>query len=178
MKVILFAALTLAGTASQAVAGSSPAEVSFAALSITKDQGLRAIVSNVGAAPCPVQVSFFGADGSLIGNATTVQLKAGESTSVSASQSVKLVRATVSVIDVDDPANTCALKASIETFDLQTDVTFVSIPGEPIGSNRECTGSIVPPRRATRKNNGQRLAPRSTIPSGRNAKTSPPPKNL
>ena len=64
----------------------------FAAMSLTKDQGMRAIVSNVLApangthlAPCQVQVRFFGADGSLIGDATTVQLKAGESTSVSAS---------------------------------------------------------------------------------------------
>ena len=137
MKVILFAALTLAISAIQAT--SCPAEVDFAALSLSKDQGVRAVVSNVGTASCPVQVSFFGADGSLIGNATTVELKAGKSTSVSASKPEKLVRATLSSIDAVDPAQACALKASVETFDVQTGVTLVSIPGQPVDSHRECT---------------------------------------
>ena len=96
--------------------------------------------------------SFFGADGSLTGNPTTVQLKAGESTSASASQPPKLVRATVGISDAIDPARICELKASVEIFDVQTDMTFVSLPGESLSSNSECTGSIVPTPRATRKN--------------------------
>jgi hypothetical protein len=83
-------------------------------MSLVEGQGVRAIVSNVLAlangthlAPCQVQVSFFGADGSLIGKATTVLLKAGESTSVPASNPSKLVRSIVSIGDVVDPAK-CA----------------------------------------------------------------------
>jgi hypothetical protein len=170
MKVTLFAALTLAGTAGQAAAGPSFAEVNFAALSISKDQGVRAIVSNVGTAPCPVQVSFLDADGSSIGSATTVRLKAGESTSVSASRYAKLVRAAVSIIDVGDAAKACALKASIEAYDQQTDVTLVAIPGEFVGGNKEWTSSVAPPLRATRKNIVQPPAPLRTIPSGGNDK--------
>jgi hypothetical protein len=153
MRVALFAALILVSSPGHALTVSCSVQVvGFAALSITKDQGVRAIVSNVGAAPCPVQVSFFGADGSLIGNATTVQLKAGESTSASASQPPKLVRATVGISDAVDPARICELKASVEIFDVQTDMTFVSLPGESLSSNSECTGSIVPTPRSTRKN--------------------------
>jgi hypothetical protein len=87
--------------------------------------------------PCQVQVSFFGADGSLIGNATTVQLKAGESTSVPASQPSKLVRAVVSVGDVVDPAKLCALKTRVEIFDVQTGTTFVSVSGDSIGATAD-----------------------------------------
>ena len=146
MKEFLFAALTLAtmfSSTAQAneLAASPRAEGGrFAAMSLTNGQGLRAIVSNVIApsndaqlAPCQVQVSFIGADGSLLGNATRVQLKAGESTSVSASQPSKLVRAIVSVGDVADSAKVCALKTSVEIFDMQTGVTFVSVPGESTG---------------------------------------------
>jgi len=92
MKLILFSALALAmgSSASHAddLAASPQAKgARFAAMSLTKDQGLRAIISNVLApangtvlASCQVQVSFFDADGSAVGDATTVQLKAGEST--------------------------------------------------------------------------------------------------
>jgi len=85
VKAILFAALALAigSSASQAdqLAASPRAEgARFAAISLTKDRGARAIISNVlepatGAhpPPCPVQVSFFGADGSPVGDSTTVQ---------------------------------------------------------------------------------------------------------
>jgi hypothetical protein len=134
MKSILFAfALATGSSAGAAMAASPRADgAQFAAMSLTKDQGARAIISNVIAAadvthlaPCQVRVSFFGADGSMIGNTTTVQLKAGESTSVPASQPSKLVRATVSIGDVVDPAEVCALKTSIEIFDVQTGTTFV-----------------------------------------------------
>jgi hypothetical protein len=148
MKVILFATLTLAiGNLGQAVAlSASPrAEaVRFAAMSLTGGQGARAIVSNVLApangtelAPCQVQVSFFGADGSLIGKPTTAQLKAGESISVPASNPSKLVRVVVSISEVVDPAKVCALRTSVEIFDVQTGTTFVSVPGESIFSNSE-----------------------------------------
>jgi hypothetical protein len=182
MKIILFAALALAIGSSAAIAASPRAEgARFAAMSLTKDQGARATISNVLApangahlAPCQVRVSFFGADGSLIGNATTVQLKAGESTSVQASQPSKLVRATVSIGDVSDPAEVCALRTSVEIFDVQTGVTFVSVPGESIGSNSECSVSGPPALRATRKKVSGRKnsAPVETSPSlsGDNAK--------
>ena len=87
MKTAVFAALVLAIGSSAGQAGdlgpSHPADgVRFAAMSLTKDQGVRAIISNVLApgnsahlAPCQAQVSFFGADGSLIGNAMMVKLK-------------------------------------------------------------------------------------------------------
>ena len=164
MKIILFAAVAFAigSTAVQAeeLAASPRAEgARFAAMSLTDAQGARAIISNVLAtangthlAPCQVQVSFFGADGSLIGNATTVQLKAGESTSVPASHPSKLVRAVVSIGDVVDPAKVCALRTSVEIFDVQTDTTFVSVPGELIGSNSEGSVSVAPALVAARKN--------------------------
>jgi hypothetical protein len=119
----------------------------FAAVSLTNDQGARAIVSNVlvpadanRVTPCQVQVSFFGADGSLIGNAKTVQLKAGESTSVTASRPSNLVRAVVSIGDVVDSAKLCLLRTRIEIFDLQTGTTFVSVSGDSVGS--ECNASV------------------------------------
>ena len=142
MRAILFAAWAVAigisATRANELAASPRTQgARFAAVSLTKDQGVRAIISNVLApedgirlAPCPVQVSFFGADGSMIGKATTMQLKAGELTSVIASHPPKLVRAIVSTGDVVDPANACTLRTSIEIFDVQTDTTFVSVPGE------------------------------------------------
>jgi hypothetical protein len=64
-----------------------------------------------------------------------VQLKAGESTSVPASHPSKLVRAIVSIGDVVDPPKVCALRTSVETFDVQTGLTFVSVPGESTIAN-------------------------------------------
>jgi hypothetical protein len=156
MKIIVVAALGLATFSSASQAGELEASpraegARFAAMSLTKDQGVRAIISNVLAAnganlaPCQVQVSFFGADGSLIGDRATVQLKAGESASVPASRPSKLVRALVSIGEVVDPAKVCALRTSVEIFDVQTDTTFVSVPGESIGSISECSASAAPP---------------------------------
>jgi hypothetical protein len=152
MKIVLFAALTVIVVSSTGNADQLAAEgARFAAVSLITGQGARAIISNVLApekgadlAPCQVKVSFFGADGSPIGNATTVQLKAGESTSVSASQPSQLVRATVSVGEAVDPAKSCELRTRVEIFDVQTDTTFVSVPGESIGSNSECSLSFAP----------------------------------
>jgi len=125
-----------------------PAECAarFAAVSLTNDQGVRAVISNVKepyggrVTPCQVQVSFFGADGSLIGNATTEQLKAGESISIPASQPSKLVRAVVSIGGGVDPAKSCLLRTRIEIFDVQTGTTFVSVSGDSVGS--ECGASV------------------------------------
>jgi hypothetical protein len=91
-------------------------------------------------ADLPDQVSFFGADGSLIGNATTEQLKAGESISIPALQLSKLVRAVVSIGDVVDPTKSCLLKTRIEIFDVQTGTMFVSVSGDSVGS--ECSASV------------------------------------
>jgi hypothetical protein len=132
--------------------------VRFAAMSLTKDQGARVIVSNVlvpenGAhlLPCQVQVNFFGADGLPIGDPTTVQLKAGESTSVPAVHPSKLVRAIVSIDDVIDSSKVCTLKTRVEIFDVQTDITFVSVSGEAFGSNNECGVSTAGAPGAVRK---------------------------
>src|SRR5271156_6031103 len=102
MKAIPFATLAIAVGCSAAqaldVPTSRPISAQFAAVSITASQGVRAIISNTlltndaDLSACPVVVTFFGADGSLIGAATTVQLKPGESTSVPASAPTKLVR--------------------------------------------------------------------------------------
>jgi hypothetical protein len=160
MKTIIFAifaalGLAIGGSAGQAGELAALPRIEgarFAAMSLTKDQGMRAVVSNVVApangthlAPCQVQVRFFGADGSLIGDATTVQLKAGESTSVSASNPSKLLRARVNIGDVGDTAKLCLLKTSVEIFDVQTGMTFVSIPGESMdgSSERDLSASSV-----------------------------------
>jgi hypothetical protein len=137
----------------------------FAAMSLTNDQGMRAIVSNVKEAaygsrvtPCQVQVSFFGPDGLLIGDATTVQLKAGESTSIPASQPSKLVRPVVSIGDVVDPGKSCLLRTRIEIFDVQTGTTFVSVSGDSIGSECSARAGSGTLRRAPR-NTSRALPP-------------------
>jgi hypothetical protein len=183
MKEILFAALglaTICSSAAQAIEQVALPRAEggrFAAMSLTNGQGLRAIVSNVIApsndtqlAPCQVQVSFIRADGSLLGNATTVQLKAGESTSVSASQPSKLVRAIVSTGDVVDAAKVCALRTSVEIFDMQTGTTFVSVPGESTGIIGDCSVSVPPAHNIARKNIS---APAAIAPSP-SAGTTPP----
>lgn len=179
MKMIAFVALGLAigssaGQAEELAASLRAEGTRFAAMSLADGQGVRAIVSNVLArtsathlAPCQVQVSFFGADGSPIDSATTVQLNAGESTSVPASRPSKLVRATVSIGDVVDPANVCALRTSLEVFDVRTGTTFVTVPSEPVGSNSACSLSVAQPLGAARKNISDRgiFAPVATSSS-------------
>lgn len=161
--MIAFVALSLAVSSSagraEEIALSRAEGMRFAAMSLTSGQGVRAVVSNVllstgvaDLAPCNVQVSFFGADGSLIEKTTTVQLKAGELTSVPASNPPKLVRAAVS-IDAASPPNACALRTTLEVFDVQTGTTFVVVPSENIDSNNECNVSVVAqPLRAARRN--------------------------
>ena len=158
MKTVLLAAVVLAtlgrsaGQANELPATPGAEVVRFAAMSLSTGQSLRTVVSNVLAtanatqlAPCQVQISFFGADGSLIGTATAVQLKAGQSTAVSVSQPSKLVRARVSISDVADPATVCALMTSVEVFDLQTGTTFVTVPGEQTPVTSDCVVSSIAP---------------------------------
>ena len=174
MKITLFAALALvigssAGQAEELAASHRTEGARFAAMSLNDHMSLRAIVSNVLApvngtqlAPCQVQVSFIGADGSLIGDVTTMQLKPGESTSVPASHPSKLMRAIVSIGEVVDSAKVCALRTSVEIFDMQTGVTFVSVPGEPIGG---AAGENVSGRE-----NSEPVATTSSISGGRNSR--------
>jgi hypothetical protein len=156
MKRILLTVLVLviggsAARSDELSASSRTGDTRFVAMSLSDGQGVRAVVSNVLAptngahlTPCRVQVSFFNADGSLIGNVTTVQLKPGESASVPASHPLKLVRAVVSVVDVADAGKVCALRTSLEIFDAQTNTTFVMVPGEPNGSSSERSVSAAP----------------------------------
>jgi hypothetical protein len=185
MKIGAFAALAFAigisaSQADQRTASSQAEGPLFAAMSLTKDQGMRAIISNVlgpgndsHQAPCLVQVSFVAGDGSQIGNVTTVQLKAGESASVVALKPSKLVRASVSIGNVVDRAKVCALRTSVEIFDVQTDTTFVSIPGESFGTNGECSAPaahFVAPKNLS---SGKNLAPIATSSSLSVGTTSP-----
>src|SRR4051794_33622154 len=116
MKLIAFAAMALALGSSVGRAEPSSAQARFAAVSPTNGQGVRAVISNVvetgSLAPCQVQVSFFGADGSPIGELTTVQLKAGESTAVPVSRPSKMVRAIISIVGAT--ASECELRTSVE----------------------------------------------------------------
>jgi hypothetical protein len=181
MKTILLAVLALAigcsAAESEELAASPRTEgAHFAAVSLTNGQSARAIISNVlepanGAhpTPCQVQVSFFNADGSLIGNATTVQLKPGESTSVPASHPSKLVRAVVSVADVADTTKVCVLRTSLEIFDAQTGTTFVSVPGESNGSgskSKSVSGRENSTPIATPSPSGGTVSPKPRSPVG------------
>ena len=117
----------------------------FAALTISTGQSARAIISNVstqdaGSTPaaCQFQVRFFGPDGSLVGNAETVRLKPGESRSVTVSQVMQLLRASVSIDGDAEASKTCELKARLEVFDLQTGTTFVSVAPDQSSSPDGC----------------------------------------
>jgi hypothetical protein len=150
MKIVLFGSLAIfiGCSASGAAQPAPPPQmevVRFAAVSVSGGQGARAIISNVippgkdsDLSPCQVQVKFFGPDGSLIGDAATVQLKAGESSSVPASQAPRLLRATVSIGGGIEASKLCELKARVEIFDLQTDTTFISVAAESLGGTSEC----------------------------------------
>ena len=169
MKIFVFAALAFAVCGSVSRADQL---ARFVAISLTSEQGMRAIVSNVLApangiqpAPCPVQVRFFRADGSMIGDATAVQLKAGESTSVPVSQPVNLVRTVVSIGDAIDSVKVCELRTSVEIFDKQTGTTFNSVGGEAIGASSGATRTSV---------FGSEYFTSAAARSGRIPKTKPP----
>jgi hypothetical protein len=102
IRAILFPAWTVAVGISVARANEQSASprtqgTLFAAMSLTKVSfvplsPMYSLATEDGTylTPCPIQVEFFGA-GSMIGKATVVQLRAGESTSVLASRPPKLV---------------------------------------------------------------------------------------
>jgi hypothetical protein len=173
MRKILLLTLALTAGSSATQATSPVAEGSFAAVSLTESEGLRAIISNVIApanadspSSCQVTVNFFGADGAFIGESKTVQLKPGESISVPASDPPRLVRAAVSVDQVADLPQLCALRTSLEIFDVRTGTTFVSVPGEFINGNTEYAPTAPPPAVAAKstpkRTNAAPLATMST----------------
>jgi len=175
MKTILFVTLALTVGSSTAhaidVAGSTRATAHFAAVSVTESQGVRTIISNVLAAPneanassCPVELRFFGPDGALIGEAKTVELRSGESTSVTAAHASNLVRVMVSVGDVADPAKACAIRTNLEVFDAQTGTTFVSVLGESIGADGGCRAPVAPAVGAPHKGVPRRVHQSSDSP--------------
>jgi hypothetical protein len=140
-----FASCSIVGAAPPAA--SAQTEVArFAATTVSDGQGARAVISNVSAsgtdrdaAPCKVQVRFFGPDGSLVGNAGQLQLRGGMSGSVTATASPPLVRATVSIDGSGDPPSACELKARVEIFDLHTGTTFISVASDAPARATECS---------------------------------------
>lgn len=142
---VLFMGFSI-GNAAQLPAPGQTELARFAAVTVSSGQGARAVVSNVidvdkdvNSAPCQVQVKFFDPDGSLVGDATTLRLKAGESRSVAASQPSQLLRAAVSIDAGFDSAKVCDLKARVEIFDLQTGTTFISVAADPLDVAGECS---------------------------------------
>lgn len=154
MKPIFFGAFgyLLACVTGDAAAAPPQTEVAiFAALTVSTDQSARVVISNVTASdegtnppPCQVQVKFFGPDGSLADEVAALQLKAGESRSVTVSHPQHLLRASVGVQSDVDVSKACELKARVEVFDLQTGTTFVSVAADPSIGHFECASSSVP----------------------------------
>jgi hypothetical protein len=148
----VFGCCLLACVTGDAVAAPLQAEVAvFAALTVSTDQSARVVISNVTApddetnpSPCQMQVKFFGPDGSLADEATTLQLKPGESRSVTVSHPPRLLRASVSMDSNVEISKACELKARVEVFDVQTGTTFVSIAADAPGGHSECASSSAP----------------------------------
>jgi hypothetical protein len=151
MKTIIFGALAFfvgcsAGAAAQPAPSLQTEVARFAAVSVSAGQGVRAIISNVIASgkdtdftPCQLQIRFFGPDGSLIGDPSTVQLRAGESSSIpAAARASGLLRATVSLVGGSETSKFCELRPRVEVFDLQTDTTFLSLAAEPFDGSGRC----------------------------------------
>ena len=154
MKSIFFGAsgYFLACIIGDAVAAPAQTEVAiFAALTVSNEQSVRVLISNVTASgegtnppPCQVQVKFFGSDGSLADEVAALQLKPGESRSVTVSHPANLLRASVGVENDVDVPKACELKARVEVFDLQTGTTFVSVAADPSVGHFECASPSVP----------------------------------
>jgi hypothetical protein len=92
-----------------------------------------------------VHVKFFGSDGSQAGDVATLQLKPGESRSVTAPQLQHLLRASISTESDADAPKACDLKTRVEVFDLQTGTTFVSVAADSSGGRAECAPPSSPP---------------------------------
>lgn len=154
LKPIFFGACgcLLACVSSDAAAAPLQTEVAvFAALTVSTDQSARVVISNVTASgdgtnhpSCQVQVKFFGPDGSLADEAAALQLKPGESRSVTVFHPPHLLRASVSVDSNSEISKACELKARVEVFDVQTGTTFVSIAADPSSGHSECASSSAP----------------------------------
>lgn len=143
---VAFAFIVGCSIASAEAASAQPEAIRFAALTVTDGQGARAVISNAPApgtdtnvTPCKVQVKFFDAEGSLIGDAETLQLKPGASGSITATGTLALVRAAVSIDESSDASSLCELKARVEIFDLHTGTTFISVSGDPPARTSDCT---------------------------------------
>jgi hypothetical protein len=122
----------------------------FAPVTLKAGQGARVTVANVLIPPadtkppaCPVVIRFFAGDGSLIGKAQEVPLKAGTSASVSAElPSAGLVRAIVSIKDFSDPEVACAVKSAFEVFDANSGATVSALAGQDCLGNGRCGASL------------------------------------
>jgi hypothetical protein len=140
----------------------------FPAVSLFDGQGVRVVLSNVlvpasGTTPteCPVLVRFFGADGALIGDARTVRLRPGASVSVPAAPSSGLVRAIVSVTadasnpnKIADPRGICAIRTTLEVFDVGTGRTLFLIPSSNACLGNGACSATLPPARGRRVKKG------------------------
>ena len=150
MKSILLMALLAVASWSSAQRGAIPHPGNdkgerFAAVTLSSGQAIRALLSNVripasgdSTDACALTVSFFGADGSLIGGVQSVQLAAGESEAVSAGSASGLVRAIVSLAHNDDPKHLCAVKANLEVFDSHTGGTLFLVTGQNCIGAEQC----------------------------------------
>jgi hypothetical protein len=150
MRTIFFTiGFVVAGGVGQALAApSQTGSAVFSALTVSTGQSARTIISNVSAsdggstpAACQFQVKFFGPDGTLVGNGETVRLKPGESRSVTVSQVMPLLRASVSIEGDVEASRSCELKARLEVFDLQTGTTFVSVVPDQSDAPSGCSAS-------------------------------------
>ena len=154
MKSIFFGASSYLLACVMGDAAAAPAQTEaaiFAALTVSNDQSVRVLISNVTASgegtnppPCQVQVKFFGSDGSLADEVAALQLKPGESRSVTVAHPANLLRASVGVENDVDIPKTCELKARVEVFDIHTGTTFVSVAADPSIGHFECASSSVP----------------------------------
>ena len=153
MKPIFFSAFgCLLACVTGAAASTTPrTELAiFPAFTVSTDQSARVVISNIAASEgtnstqCEVQVKFFGPDGSLEGEAAELQLKPGESRSVTVSHPQNLLRASVGVQSDTEVSTACQLKARVEVFDVQTGTTFVSLAADPSSLRPECASSSLP----------------------------------
>jgi hypothetical protein len=130
----------------------------FPAVNLAEGQNVRAVVSNVlipdaatTPAACPVVVQFFDSNGSLVGDAKTVDLNPGSSASVAAKSASGMVRAIVSVhadpsnpSDVADPNGICAVRTTEEVFHRGSGQTLHVIPSVECLGNGACQAGLPP----------------------------------
>ena len=122
----------------------------FAPVTLASGQSIRAVIANLripdpgdSTDPCAVMVSFFGADGSLIGGVQTSQLAPGASESVLADSAAGLVRVIVSLQN-SDAKKLCAVKGNVEVFDSHTGGTLFLLPGQNCLGAEPCSTPLRP----------------------------------